>query len=332
MRKFTEEEIKEIIRTAQLFAPQLSDKQYEKLIQMQQELADSEFIEAAWGVHRLEQEYGISCSQAEDKYLELLKDTAKTESELAQLHKERELEEKSLRETSVAIQQAREKHSYEERQLKDFKRQAENEKKRLEKELEQARKEAQVSQEEVATTGKLKTKLESHKLDLELTLRLFEEFAHDEDAAMLFAQGREEYGSQTKARESLREENETLRVENEKGKEESDRMKAECQQQQEVLSRLKSNIAEEEALRHFHRRFQGASGTMEYLARWPQIIPMRCHWFSCGARFWVDTGPTNFRTKFICPCCGIGQVYYDDEAFIAQGITYRAPFRIQLEE
>ena len=56
MRKFNEAEIKEIIRTARVFAAQFTEEKYQKLVQMQQEIADSDFIEAAWGC--------VSCSRS----------------------------------------------------------------------------------------------------------------------------------------------------------------------------------------------------------------------------------------------------------------------------
>jgi len=332
MRKFTEEEIKEIVRTAQLIAPQFSKEQYQKLAQMQQEMADSEFIEAAWGLHQLQQEYGIPCSEASGKYLQLLKDKTELESKVNWLKEQWEIEEERLSQTVKAVQRVKEERHHEEKELKLFKSQVEDEKKRLKEELEQAREEAKVNQEEAAIAGRLKAEVESHGLDLELTLRLFEEFASDEDAARRLAEAVAEYGSQLEAREILREENEAMKIEVEKGRKMSDEFKLECQHKQEVLTQLKSDLTEEDRLRHFWRRFQGASQVLEYLARWGQVIPMRCHWFFCGARFLVDQGPGSFRTKFVCPCCGLGLVYYDDEAFTTLGLSYRAPIKIELGE
>ena len=198
--------------------------------------------------------------------------------------------------------------------------------------MERAREESRVSRQQVAMAGKLKAEVESHGLDLELVLRLFEKFVHNEDAARHLAEAVVEHGPLLEARKILSQENEALKAEMEKRQEEADRLRSDCWHYQEVLSQLRSGAAAEEALRCFHRRFQGASQVLEFLARWPQIVPMRCRSFFCGARFWVDRGPTYFRTKLVCPCCGLGEVYYDDQALVALGILYRAPFKIQLGE
>ena len=67
MTGFTEEELKEIIRVAQIFAPAFNEEQYRKLIAMTDQIAASGFIEAAYGVYRLEQQYGLACSEAPGK-------------------------------------------------------------------------------------------------------------------------------------------------------------------------------------------------------------------------------------------------------------------------
>jgi hypothetical protein len=331
MRKFTEEEIREILRSAQVCAPSFSDDQYRKLVELGQDLADSEFIEAAWGVHRLQHEYGTPCSEASDKYLQLLRDKAQLESQVSHLQEKRKLEEERLAETVEATRRSRAERNQQERELKSFKREAEKEKKRFKKEVEVAMEKARVNQEEIATAGRLKAAVESHGLDLELALGLLSEFAGDKDAARHLAEAVAEYGSQLEARTTLREQNEALKAQIEEEGEQFARVKADCQQHEETLSRLRSDLAQEEALHRFHSRFKGWSGLLECLARWDQVILLRCHWFFCGARFWVDRGPTSFRSKLICPCCGVSQLYFDDEPFMAIGIPDRGPIKIQLE-
>jgi len=332
MRKFTQQEIREIIRTAQLLAPQFTGDQYQKLVQMQQEMADSEFIEAAWGVYQLQQEYGIPCSETPGKYVQLLKDTAEAESRLSRLKEQRKIEGEKLDQMVKAVRQVKEERHRGEKELELFRRQSEDEKKRLKEELEHTMQEAQVNRDDVAIAIKLKAEVESHRLDLELTLGLFEEFAGDEDATRHLAEAVAEYGSQLEAREVLRKQNEALRVEEEKRQENLAELRTECQRDQEVLSQLRTDLAEQERLRRFWQRFKGTSQILEYLARWDQVIPMRCNWFFCGARFLVDQGPSSFRTKLTCPCCGLGLVYYDDEAFTTLGLSYRTPIKIELGE
>jgi len=332
MRKFSEEEINEIIRTAQIFAPHLTEEQYQKLLQLQQEMADSEFIEAAWGVHRLQQEYGIPCSETPGKYVELLKETAKEESRLSHLKEQRKIEEERLNQTLEAVRQAKAERHREEKEIKRIKRQAADDKKRLKEEVDSAMQEAQVNREDIAIAVRLKAELESCGLDLRLTLGLFEEFARDKDAAGHLAEAVAEYGSQLEAREVLRKQNEELKVEEEKIDKNLTELKVECHRHQETLSQLRSDLAEQDNLRRFWRRFAGRTQALEYLAKWRQVVPMRCYAVFCGARFWVDSGPTYFRTKLACPSCRQELTGYDEEAFTTLGLSFRGPFRIELGE
>ena len=332
MRRFTQEETGEILRTAHIFAPQFTEEQYQRLVQMQSEMADSRFIEAAWGVHRLEREQGTPCSKALDRYIKLQEEISKVQSELSQLRKDLELQREALAKTSEAVGQAREAHSQEEAELAYIREQAETERKLLQEELEQSRESAHISREEIAVASELKGKVEGYGVDLDLALGLFEGFAQDQEAANHLARATAEYGSQLEATAALHREKEALRTECEKRQEQSAGLKSECERRQEVLSRMRQDIAEEEKLHHFYRRFQGASRLLEILEGWPHLIPMRCHWFLCGARFWVDRGPADFRARHVCPCCGVGNACYDDEVFVILGINDRGPLKVPLGE
>jgi DNA repair exonuclease SbcCD ATPase subunit len=332
MRKFSEEEIREIIRTLQVFAPSFTNDQYQKIIQMQEELADPEFIEAADELRRLRQEYGITYHDAPARYVKLLNDIAGAEQRLGELTERQRSQRDELDQTTKALEEVREEHHRQEEELKLFMKQAENEKQRLKDELEQAIQEANINREHIALAVNLKAEVEAHNLDLKLTLRLLEEFAGDEDAARLLAEAVAEYGSQLKARETLRRHNEAVMVEGRQKQEKLAEVEAECQRKQEVLLRLQADLAEQERLRRFWRRFAGRSKALEYLAKWGQVIPMRCYALFCGARFWVDLDPTNFRTKHVCPCCGRRLVDFDDEALTTLGLSFRGPFQINLGE
>jgi len=333
MKKFTEDEIKETIRTARLFAPHLTPEQYQRFVEMQREIADSGFIEAAWAVHHLEQKRGISCSQALDEYIQLLEDKAKIELQIAQLQDQRVAEKNKLAVAMEATRRTKEAQSQLETELKAFRQAAEDEKNQLKEELERARQDAGVRQKEIAIAGELKSQVESHDLNIQLTLKLLKEFAQDKEAAKHLAEAITEYGSQLEARETLRRENETLKAQMDQRQEEMVTLESVSQQHQEMLTQLKSDLAEEDALRRFYRRFGQWSRLLEYLAKWSQVLPLRCNWFFCGARFLVDRKPTNFRAKFVCPCCGSSeQVYYDDEAFVDLGMMEKAPLKIELKE
>ena len=78
----TAEEIGQIIRAARVLATDFSEEQIQSLSYAWQKLADSGFLEAVWGMVRLQEEQGISCSEALDANKELLKQKEKLEREL----------------------------------------------------------------------------------------------------------------------------------------------------------------------------------------------------------------------------------------------------------
>ncbi|RLC60833.1 MAG: hypothetical protein DRI01_09550 [Chloroflexi bacterium] len=329
MRKFNEAEIKEIIRTARVFAAQFTEEKYQKLVQMQQEIADSDFIEAAWGVRKLQQECGVSCAEAPGRYVQLVKEAAKEESKLSRLKEQRKTEEESLAHTVEAVRQVKEEHGREQKELERLRRQAAQEKKRLKEEVEHAMQEAEVNSDDIATATRLKAEAENHGLDLKLALRLFEEFANSDDAGKELAEAVAEYGSQLEAREALQSQNEMLRAEEEKRQQKLDELEAECQRSQQVLSQLRSDVKEQDTLRRFWWSYHKMAPILECLVKWGYFVPLRCKSFACGARFWVNQGLAPFRTKFVCPCCGLELVDYDDEAFTTLGLSDRAPIKIR---
>jgi len=330
MKEFSAEEIKEIVRTAQIFAQQFSEAQFQKLMGMHGEMAKSGFIEGAYGMLRLQQEYGIPCSQAPAKYIQIVKDTKKLETEAAVFRKRRETEERKLAETLQALDRVEVERSHQARELVALRTQAEEEKKRVEEELGKVRERAGVREQDIANAVKLKALVASHGLDLELALRLCEEFAHDPDAATQLALAVSEGHTQLEAREAWRKENDTLKAEAEERQSECDQLKLECQQHREALSRLQADLENEDRLRRFHQRYQGHVQVLEHLARWDEIVPVRCQGPFCGARFWVSRGPSNLRAYHVCPCCGLGPLDYDRDAVADIGLSSKGTIEIKL--
>lgn len=330
MRKFNQDEIREIIRTAQIFAPQFTEKNYQMLASMQEEMVESGFIEAAYGLHRLQQEYDIPCAEALEKYPQLIKERDALESRVAQLKKRREAQENRLRQVTEALAKAEEERRCQENEQQSLRKQVAEETKRLNWQLERAREEAAITNDEIASAGKLKARVEGHGIDLELALRFFKEFTCSKDAATSLAQAVAEYGSELQAKEALRQENDTLKNEIEERLEKRDQLEKDCQDKQAALTQLREDIAEEERLRHFHQRYGVASPVLEYLSNLEQVIPLRCHMAFCSATFWVNRGPSHFRAKYVCPCCGHTALDYDEQAFNALGVSFRGPFKIEL--
>jgi hypothetical protein len=330
MRKFTEDEIREIVRATQVFAPQFTREQYQALVGLGQELANSELIESASLVRQLAQEHGIPWAEVPGLYQRLLKERAKLQAEVDRLQERKGAEEKQLAETTEASRRAEAERSREEKELASYKRQAEKEKRRLKEQVGQAMKEAEVERKEIVAAGRFKAEAHRYGLTPELALKLLGEYAGDQDALTHLAEHAAEHGSQLKARASLEEEKEALALEVEQLRQEGATLSVDCQRQRETYNRLTSQLKEQEALRHFWGRYRNWSGLLECLASWGQLLPMRCDWFLCRARFWVDHGPTNFRSKHTCPCCGVGLVYPDERVFTATGQPYGVPIQVTL--
>ena len=79
------EELGQIIRAARVLATDFDEEQIQSLSYAGQELAELGFLDAVWGMTRLQQEQGISCSEALDANKALLKQKEKLERDLTSL-------------------------------------------------------------------------------------------------------------------------------------------------------------------------------------------------------------------------------------------------------
>ena len=112
--EFSADEIREVIAAARIFNPSFSEKQYQDLLELGTHLVDPGYLEAARGLAWLEEEKGVSCTEALDGYEQLLSNKAQKEAELASLQerlvaqqdKNQEAEEQN-RQIKEAIEQAK---------------------------------------------------------------------------------------------------------------------------------------------------------------------------------------------------------------------------------
>ena len=103
--QITTEELGQIIRAARVLYTDFSEEQIQSLSCAWQKLADSGFLDAAWGMVRLQQEQGISCSEALDANKALLKQKERLERDLATLKEKVTQEQNKYSEAYTIYQQ-----------------------------------------------------------------------------------------------------------------------------------------------------------------------------------------------------------------------------------
>ena len=80
--EFTVEEIKDAARTARVHCPGFNEEKFESLMELGRRVAESGYLEAVQGLVRLEEEKGISCTEALDACEQLTKQKTKLEHEI----------------------------------------------------------------------------------------------------------------------------------------------------------------------------------------------------------------------------------------------------------
>ena len=179
------------------------------------------------------------------------KDTAKAGQELAQI---------------------RGQHATAEKKLGTLNKKVEEEKQHIEKEVEECYRQANVTKEEVITAGRVKAEVESHGFTIELMLGLSKEFAGHKNAREKLAEGLKEHGSLKKYLDNLYDgaTKERARVMAEIAGLESQKkgLADESIRLGNVLSQLQADVAGEDELRRFYRRYVGLGGLMDQLAAW----------------------------------------------------------------
>jgi len=194
-----------------------TEDMFESLMEMESHVADSAYLEAIQGLLRLEEEKGISFTEALDACEKLLKQKVKLEREVPDFEKrmdslivqikqsnmEYEQMKKDVAKARQELEQIRNGYVAAEKKLEAFNRKAEKEKQRIEKEAEDCYQQANVIKEEVVTAGKVKAEAESYSFTLELMLDLSKEFAGHKNARKELAEELKEHGSLNKYLDDL---------------------------------------------------------------------------------------------------------------------------------
>jgi len=239
------------------------------------------------------------------------------------------------------LAQIRNEYVVAEKKLETFNKRMENEKQRIGKEVEACYQQANVTREEVVTAGRIKAEVESHGFTLELVLDLSKEFAGHKDARKELAEGIKEHGSLNKYLYNLADwgNKERARVLAEIAVLESQKkgLTGESVQLKNALSQLQADIAGEENLRRFYRRYVGLSGLMDNLSTWEQVYFVRCgNPVNAAAgvfdkkygnpHFWTDKPPIT------CPHCGYQRLYFDTEIYQYLNWSADIPLKLTLGE
>jgi len=342
-------------RMARVHCPGFSEDDFESLMELERRITDSAYLEAVLGLIRLEEEKGISCTEALDACEKLINQKTKLNQEISALKRRSNDLAVQIKNASTEYEQAKEAaskagqelaqigndYSTAEKKLGTFVRKTEREKQRISKEVEDTYQQASINKEEIGTAGKIKAEIESHGFTLELALSLAKEFAGHKNAREQLAEGLKEHGSlnkylaelydgATKEREKLISEIRGLESQKKAITSESGNLK-------NILTQLQADVAYEEELRRFQRRYLPLCGLLDELSTWPQVFFMRCtHPASTVAgvfdktkgnhHFWTDQPPVS------CPVCGYPVLEYDIKIYNYHGWSTQQPLNIHLGE
>jgi DNA repair exonuclease SbcCD ATPase subunit len=351
--EFTVDEIRELIAAARIFCPGFGEQQFQSIMELERRFADSGYLDTVSGLARLEKERDATCSEAFDAYEGLLDDEAQLEEKVTGLYEKLATQQRKNQQAEgeynrigEAIEQAKAKlqsvqtqRQREERELVVFKGNADKERERIDKELEKCRRKADVTKEEIANAAKLKKELRERGFTLELTLDLCQEFVGLENARDELAEAIKEYGVLTQAKTALAQQMQALQSQQEEQKNEAEKQVQALQSQQEqqkneiekleaachnlqfTLSQLQADVAGEQEIRRFYRRYYGNEGLLEYLASWDQIFIMRCNnpVFAMTSALFPSTRCTRFLAEKPpmkrCPHCGYPGIIEDSVAY-----------------
>ena len=353
--EFTAQEIRDAAMTARVHCPGFTEDMFESLMDIEKHIADSGYLEAVQGLLRLEEEKGISCTEALDACKELLKQKTRLERDILALEKRVESLITQRKQISIELEQVnkdtakagqelvriRNEYTLAEKKLETINKKLEKEKQRIEEEVEECYRQANVTKEEVITASRVKAEVESHGFTLELMLGLSKEFAGHKNAREKLAEGLKEHGSLKKYLANLYDgaTKERARVMAEIAGLESQKkgLADESIRLGNVLSQLQADVAGEDELRRFYRRYVGLSGLMDQLAAWEQVYFMRCGNpvnMTTGVfdkkygnpHFWTDKPPIT------CPHCGYQRLYFDTEIYKYLNWPAERPLKITLGE
>ncbi|MFC1906776.1 hypothetical protein ACFLW8_01650 [Chloroflexota bacterium] len=344
--ELNKDEIDQVLQAMRVLAPDRGDERFQSLLAAQENISTSGFLEAVWGVVRLQEEKGIDLSDAIDEYQHLLNKNEKLISEQASLKDKRDWAHKAYQQILSDIAAAKkeleatvDKIGKEKKGLAAFTAQAELEKKQINYELEKSRNKADVTEKDIKMAGSLKAEVKKTGFELEMILDLVKEFAPYRDVRERLVEALEKEGSLTQQITSLKEEakeqenaltSTIAQMASRRAQQEDElkRLKNICHQWEINLKHLQADVDEEQRLRQFMVRYQPGSDLLECIAGWKEIRFLRCENSLCDPfgginHFWTDKQATK------CPHCGTGLVYYDEELYKLLNLEM-SPFKLIL--
>jgi len=353
--EFTAEEIRDAVMTARIHCPGFTEDMFESLTELEKRVADSGYLEVIQGLLRLEEEKGISCTEALDACEKLTEQKTRLEWEVPELEKRVESLVEQRKQTSIELEQVkkdttkagqelvqiRSQCTVAEKKLVTLNQKLEKEKQRVETEIERYRQEADVTKEEVGTASRMKAEVESHGFTLELMMGLSKEFAGHKNVRTELAEALKEHGSLNKHLDDLtawgNKEKTRVMAEINGLESQKETLIGESVHFRNVLSQLQTDIKGEEELRRFYYRYVAVSGLMEHLASWNQVFFVCCtnpafmitgafDANSGNARFWTDKPPS------MCPQCGYRHLVYDERVYHALHWPVGLPGKLNLGE
>ena len=352
--EITAEELREIVRAARVLSTDFDEEQIQSLSYAWQRLADSGFLDAVWGMVRLQQEQGTSCSEALDANKELLKQKGNLERDLVILGERVKLEQNKRNESININQQLASQINTaknelqatktailkEQEQLLSFQEKTENEKRRIERELERCKKAAGVTAKEIAAAGQLKLEVEKSGFNLETMLGLAGEFAPYQDAgdrlaeALKTGQTLTEYISTLEQKSEEKKSDIAAEIEQLVSQRNSKQFQVEqlqkvCHNLEISLAQFNADVDEEQELRQFYVRYSPLSDLLECLVTWRQVYFLRCDNPMCApytgiTHFWTD------RKVRKCPHCGLSMIKPDPEPFRLLNVPEGTEFKLKL--
>ena len=282
--------------------------------------------------------------ETEQRHRQLIEASGQARKDLAEVKAEREEEERKLATSQKKAEKGKRRIDQE---LGEYRQRAEAEKKGIDQEVEDYRQRANVVKQEIDAAAELKSQVGKYGFSLEEMLELSQEFAGHQDARAKLAAALKKYTSLTAYVTALKEwaQNRKRALEAEISGLESRRTQEEIQvasleeihrHLEGVIVQLQSDVAAEEELRRFYRRYQPVSGLVEYLASWKQVIFYRCNNAisamtglfdqSLVAHFWSD------KEAVKCPHCGLSALSLDETPYHALNWQVGALNNLQLGE
>jgi hypothetical protein len=327
MQEFNTEELKEVTRSARAYNPAFNEQKMQNLIELQKRLSDSGYLETIGGVAKLEKEQGVSLNQVIERVLQLLRDNTKLDQKVAVQRsnsetlavqikeKERKLQEivKATELTTEQLRQVKQECDNEERRIITYRKKADMEKRGIDNEVSEYRRKADVTEKDIATASQIKQEVEKRGFSLELTLNIAQEFTGYEDAQERLGKALKTEGTLTNYVTTLGDKTKTLEESHSQMEEELSVQAKEHKQHNEILSKLKIEIAEKKELVGFYHRYIHLRPLIDYLGNWNQLTFHHCLW--CGAHFWI-LRPGNITISLIkCPWCSLTMVEADRNAY-----------------